>query len=236
MVPSAKTKEASAITATSPLGRGVPVNRPFNWVDVNRRVGFFTSLLHSILLFGWVIAAATCSAALAMFAVGTAVSSRPRTDPDGRNSRIRLLPRVIDGKACFRPRVKDFGFGSQSLVRWERRPNRLRVLRRQARVGGSGLSARHYRTCEQTHEACLHTFDCGDNVWVSMRSSINARKRPSTFAVMRGLTFNNRSPAPVVQFKPLNLLAFLCWREIGSHFSMFLITPTTTSPIYVDGA
>jgi hypothetical protein len=33
------------------------------------------------------------------FAVGTSVTGRPRTDPDERVSRIRLLPRVFDGKA-----------------------------------------------------------------------------------------------------------------------------------------
>jgi hypothetical protein len=31
----------------------------------------------------------------------------PRTDPDERNSRIRLLPRVFDGKADARPGMKD---------------------------------------------------------------------------------------------------------------------------------
>src|SRR5271170_5535864 len=42
------------------------------------------------------------------FAVGTSVAGRPpRTDPDERVSRIRLLPRVFDGKANARPRVKD---------------------------------------------------------------------------------------------------------------------------------
>jgi hypothetical protein len=33
--------------------------------------------------------------------------STPRTDPDERNSRIRLLPWVFDGKADARPGMKD---------------------------------------------------------------------------------------------------------------------------------
>src|ERR1700732_2734233 len=44
-------------------------------------------------------------------AVGTRVSSRaPRTEPYGRLSRIRLPPRVCDGKAIARPRLEDNRF------------------------------------------------------------------------------------------------------------------------------
>src|SRR5437870_2611271 len=44
-------------------------------------------------------------------AVGTRVSSRaPRTEPYGRLSRIRLPPRVCDGKAIARPRMEDNRF------------------------------------------------------------------------------------------------------------------------------
>src|ERR1700730_7163755 len=55
----------------------------------------------------------SCSAAYAVrgcddVAVGTRVSSRaPRTEPYVRLSRIRLPPRVCDGKAFARPRMKD---------------------------------------------------------------------------------------------------------------------------------
>src|SRR5213082_2754989 len=48
---------------------------------------------------------------LAHVAVGTRVSSRaPRTEPYGRLSRIRLPPRVCDGKAIARPRMEDNRF------------------------------------------------------------------------------------------------------------------------------
>ena len=44
-------------------------------------------------------------------AVGTRVSSRaPRTEPYVRLSRIRLPPRVCDGKAIARPRMEDDRF------------------------------------------------------------------------------------------------------------------------------
>src|SRR6266567_1831111 len=44
-------------------------------------------------------------------AVGTRVSScAPRTEPYGRLSRIRLPPRVCDGKAIARPRMEDNRF------------------------------------------------------------------------------------------------------------------------------
>jgi hypothetical protein len=44
-------------------------------------------------------------------AVGTGVSPRaPRTDPDVQLSRIRLPPRVCDGKAIARPGMKDARF------------------------------------------------------------------------------------------------------------------------------
>jgi hypothetical protein len=41
------------------------------------------------------------------FAVGTPIAERPRTDPYVRLSCIRRLPRVSDGKAGIRPRMKD---------------------------------------------------------------------------------------------------------------------------------
>jgi hypothetical protein len=40
----------------------------------------------------------------------------PRTDPDGRDSRMRLLPRVLDGKSHFGPGVKGSGLW-EPLVR-----------------------------------------------------------------------------------------------------------------------
>src|SRR5262249_51053675 len=44
-------------------------------------------------------------------AVGTRISSRaPRTEPYVRLSRIRLPPRVCDGKASARPRMEDDRF------------------------------------------------------------------------------------------------------------------------------
>src|SRR5260370_38348511 len=46
-----------------------------------------------------------------MVAVGTPVTGAPRTEPYERLSRIRLPPRVIDGKAITWPGVADFGFG-----------------------------------------------------------------------------------------------------------------------------
>src|SRR6266567_227863 len=47
----------------------------------------------------------------ASVAVGTRVSScAPRTEPYGRLSRIRLPPRVCDGKAIARPRMEDNRF------------------------------------------------------------------------------------------------------------------------------
>src|SRR6478672_8738943 len=53
-------------------------------------------------------------------AVGRRVSSRaPRTEPYVRLSRIRLPPRVCDGKANARPRMKDDRF-------WEEGVNQLR--------------------------------------------------------------------------------------------------------------
>jgi hypothetical protein len=39
------------------------------------------------------------------------ITAYPRTDPYVRHSRIRLPPRVSDGKALLRPRVKDARFG-----------------------------------------------------------------------------------------------------------------------------
>jgi hypothetical protein len=38
------------------------------------------------------------------------INGAPRTDPCERDSRIRLLPRVFDGKTLARPGVKDAGF------------------------------------------------------------------------------------------------------------------------------
>jgi hypothetical protein len=38
---------------------------------------------------------------------GRSLLTAPRTDPYVRNSRIRLLPRVLDEEPLFRPRVKD---------------------------------------------------------------------------------------------------------------------------------
>ena len=43
-------------------------------------------------------------------AVGTPITERPRTDPDVRLSRIRLLPRVADGESLVRPGVDDKRF------------------------------------------------------------------------------------------------------------------------------
>src|SRR6266542_6252617 len=55
-------------------------------------------------------------------AVGTRVSSRaPRTEPYVRLSRIRLQPRVCDGKAFARPRMKDDRF-RKPVVRQLRHP------------------------------------------------------------------------------------------------------------------
>jgi hypothetical protein len=57
-------------------------------------------------------------------AVGTRVSPRaPRTDPDVQLSRIRLPPRVCDGKAIARPGMKDARF-------WEPVVRQLRHLAR----------------------------------------------------------------------------------------------------------
>src|SRR5262249_21911854 len=42
----------------------------------------------------------------AMIAVGTVIAHRPRTDPDGPNSGIRFLPRVVDGKSHIWPGVE----------------------------------------------------------------------------------------------------------------------------------
>src|SRR5215469_13452018 len=48
---------------------------------------------------------------LRLFAVGPAVTGRPRTEPYERLSRIRLPPWVFDGEAYARPRMKDSRFG-----------------------------------------------------------------------------------------------------------------------------
>src|ERR1700722_2291408 len=42
-------------------------------------------------------------------AVGTSIAERPRSDPYGRDSRIRLPPRVFDAEAVRRPRMEDLG-------------------------------------------------------------------------------------------------------------------------------
>jgi hypothetical protein len=42
-----------------------------------------------------------------LIAVGTLIAEPPRTDPDVRHSRIRLLPRVLDGEALAWPGVED---------------------------------------------------------------------------------------------------------------------------------
>src|SRR6516162_2170127 len=66
---------------------------------------------------GWI-----APACLAHVAVGTRISSRaPRTDPYVRLSRIRLPPRVGDGKAVARPRVEDDRFWEPG-VRQPRHP------------------------------------------------------------------------------------------------------------------
>src|SRR6516225_4119504 len=66
---------------------------------------------------GWI-----APACLAHVAVGTRVSSRaPRTEPYVRLSRIRLPPRVGDGKAVARPRVEDDRFWEPG-VRQPRHP------------------------------------------------------------------------------------------------------------------
>lgn len=44
-------------------------------------------------------------------AVGTVVAGRPRADPYERDSRIRLLPRVLDEEALLRPRRRTVGNG-----------------------------------------------------------------------------------------------------------------------------
>src|SRR3954467_15429674 len=53
-------------------------------------------------------------------AVGTRISSRaPRTEPYVRLSRIRLPPRVCDGKASARPRMEDDRFREPGVrYRW----------------------------------------------------------------------------------------------------------------------
>src|SRR5215469_14990128 len=51
-----------------------------------------------------------CSATEDLVAVGTLVTERPRTEPYGRLSRIRLPPWVCDGEAITRPGMKDIRF------------------------------------------------------------------------------------------------------------------------------
>jgi hypothetical protein len=48
---------------------------------------------------------------------GTFIAERPRSDPYGRDSRIRLPPRVFDAEAVRRPRMEDLGGGSHSRAR-----------------------------------------------------------------------------------------------------------------------
>jgi putative transposase len=50
-----------------------------------------------------------------MFAVGTFIAERPRTDPSGPNSGTRLLPRVSDGEAHIRPGMKDPWLGEKVI-------------------------------------------------------------------------------------------------------------------------
>jgi hypothetical protein len=57
-----------------------------------------------------------CSAVKSVVAVGTCVSTHaPRTEPYVRLSRIRLPPRVCDGKAIAWPRMKDDRFGKPEV-------------------------------------------------------------------------------------------------------------------------
>jgi hypothetical protein len=83
------------------------------------------------------------------FVVGTSVARSPRTDPDERASRIRLLPRVFDGEADASSSLSAalVGQDGDAVLEPEHPPLRAQRTKRAA-AGGCSSSAAALEDCE----------------------------------------------------------------------------------------